>query len=564
MSDKFQEKLVLAEKEIYRAKFAKAEEILEDILDNKKLTEEQRLTTLVLKAEYLNHLGEYKKAVTIVDEVLKVTENEKSLLRVKALSNKGYAHCLLGDLAESMRLIQEIEKSMEELENISKVEFDKSKMFLLSFKTGFYYFTADIPNLKTVSEESIALAKKCKNDFFLFTGWLNNASYYALIGNFAKVNEIFTKKMAVIVERSDNEMLSILLKFYTITFYQPKSLEDMMKKIKTMEEYIIEMEAIGTKSSLGIFYNNTAVSYSAILDTDKALEYYHKSYNLYKLSFSKTMYLNNVADQYIIKRDFETARDYYQQSLDYSQEIKSPFLQTVAIRGLITVNIELGNIEPVNSYLEEFKQLAEALNQEVVTNNYMIAVANVLTVSSKMKDWVKAQEIYEELLTKDLSDLQKISVYFNNSELLIKELHMTGDDDTLAKLKENISKMIDIANKKVYHQVSINLLRLQSKLALIEYQEEKAKKLLLEAKTIAENAGLSKFAAEIEEERIALDKQKEFWQASKKRDEPLKTRLEHVAITKSMKEMKEKTVIDERNEETGQFIGQQKLFAIKF
>ncbi|MHA1187866.1 MAG: hypothetical protein ACTSSK_13515, partial [Candidatus Heimdallarchaeota archaeon] len=59
-------------------------------------------------------------------------------------------------------------------------------------------------------------------------------------------------------------------------------------------------------------------------------------------------------------------------------------------------------------------------------------------------------------------------------------------------------------------------------------------------------------------------KQKEFWQLAKQKNEPLTARLEHIGISKTLQDMKEKTVIEERNEETGQYLGQQKLFAIKF
>ncbi|MHA1127125.1 MAG: tetratricopeptide repeat protein [Candidatus Heimdallarchaeota archaeon] len=564
MTDTFLEKLALAEKYIYTTKFPKTKKVLEELLNDKKLTEEQRLTTIVMKAEYLNLLGEHKKSLEILDEVIKATENEKSLLKVNALNNAVYAFCLLGNLPETIRLLQEIEKLLEELENIPKIDFEKSKMLFLATKINFYYFTADPSNLKKYCEELITLAKKYKNDFFLFVGWLNIGSYYNLIGDIPKVREVFSKELATIAEKTESEMLKIFFEFFSTSFYQPKSLKEMYDKIKLMEEQISAYEALGSKVSLGVMYNNLAVMYSNILDTDKALDYFHKSYNIYQLSFGKTHYLMNVGDQYFVKRDLETARDYYQQALEYSLEIKSHYWIGKMYGKLIPILIDFNLLDQANEYLEDFKQIVEVADQVRLTNSYKIASAKVLKASSKMKDWVKAQEIFEDLLTKKITDTQIIAVYFNSSEILLKELQMTGDDETLEKLKENISVMIDHANKHVQHNLTINLLRFESKLAVIEYDESKTNKLLLEAKTIAENSNLSKLVAEIEEERIALEKQKDFWQTSKQKDEPLTARLEHIEISKTLRDVKEKTVIDERNKETGQFLSQQKLFAIKF
>ena len=137
-------------------------------------------------------------------------------------------------------------------------------------------------------------------------------------------------------------------------------------------------------------------------------------------------------------------------------------------------------------------------------------------------------------------------------------------EETLAKLKANIDTMKNISKEMIWTQLEINLLRLESKLALLEYREEKAKELLQEAIAQAEQHNLPKFIAEIKTEQETLKEQKALWQASKKKEEPLKERLEHVAITKSMKEMKDKIVLEERDKETGQYVGQQKLFAIKF
>ncbi|MHA1505085.1 MAG: tetratricopeptide repeat protein, partial [Candidatus Heimdallarchaeota archaeon] len=325
MSDKFQEKLALAKKYIYSAKFPQAEKALEVLLDNKKLTDEQRLTTIVMKAEYLNHLGEHKKSQSVLVEVIKATENEKSILRVKALNNMVYAYCLLGNLPETLRLVQEIEGLFEELENIPKADFEKSKMLYLATKASFHYFTADPPNLKKFCEELINLAKKYKNDFFLFIGWLNIVSYYNLMGDMQKVSEVFTKELATIAEKTENTMLKITFDFFSTTFYLPKSPKEMHDKIKLMEEQIITYEALGTKLSLGYMYNNLAVMYSNILDTDKALDYFHKSHNIYKISFGKNLYLSNVAYQYFVKGDLETALDYYKQALEYSLEVKSHY-----------------------------------------------------------------------------------------------------------------------------------------------------------------------------------------------------------------------------------------------
>jgi len=565
VSSKIKKELALICDYIYTAKFKQAEELIEKILTDKETTEEHKLDVLGLKVELVAFLGENKKTIEIADEILAVTKEKVTVPKIQAINGKAFAYCLIANMPECKRYIQEAEQLLAKAKGIiPKKEYDRNMMLLQYTQTGLVYFIADIPNLKKQSEELIAYAQKCKNNYFHFAGLIYLASYYMLKGENEKQLEIFEKEMPPVVKQSDNELLEITQKFMTLTFTRSKSLEEVKKKISVMEELIAAFEALGTKISLGFFYNNTAVFYSKILDTDKALEYFHKSYNLYEMSFAKTMYLSNVAWQYVIKRDYETAKGYYLQLFDYSQEIKSTLWIIGALRSLIDVTIELGEIDQAKKYLAEIKPLVDNSDEESAVDNYMICQAKILSASTKIKDWVKAQEIFEEVLTKELAESQKIAIYFTESELLIKELQMTGDEETLGKLKENIEAMKNISKDKVYTQFSINLLRLESKLALLEYQEEKAKELLQEAITQAEQYNLPKFIAEIKAEQKSLEDQKELWQVSKKKEEPLIERLEHVAISKSMKEMKEKTILEDRDKETGQFKGQQKLFAIKF
>jgi len=564
LSSEFKKDLALADDYIYTAKFKQAGKLIEKILKSKELSEKQRLATLGLQTELLAFLGDYKTMINIADGILVATENKKSHTRIKALIIKAYVYCQIGNFSECKHYIQESEQLLADAENIPNYDYNKYKMFLLYTQTSLYNFTADVPNVKKYTDQLIELAKKCKSEFFHISGLFFLVSYYNLIDDVDKRNEILNETMAPIVEQTENDNIKINYKFHLTIIYLPKSSEEMKKKIATLEELIIAAETLGTKGMLGAFYFNTAGVYSSILETDKALEYYHKSFNLYKISFAKNIYLHNVAWQYVVKREFETAKSYFLQSLEHSKEIESQFWQAKVITNIIPVLIELDEIDQAHDYLTELKLITETLNQENITNSTKLAEARILTASKKIKDWVKAQEIFEELLTKELDDTQKVTIYFNDSELLMKELQMTGDEETLYKLKENITAMVVISNNRVYTQFYINLLRLQSKLALLEYQEEKAKELLLEAKTRAEQYNLPKFIAEIEAERKILEEQVKLWQTSKKKEEPLKERLEHIGISKSMKDMKEKTVIEERNKETGQFIGQQKLFAIKF
>jgi len=564
LSFKFQKKLALAEKELYKAEFSKAEEMIEDILCNEELTEEQRLTTLVLKCDLLNHKGDFKMALKIADEVIKASENKKTIFKVDALNQKAFALYFLGQGIENLNLYNEIETMIQEFDNLPEEVLDKRKMWLLYNKLNHYYFSGDIHNLKESSEVLISLAEKNKNDYFLFTGWNYFASVYGLMNDYDKFNEILTNKLSVFVNRADNKMMEILYRFLKVSFRVSNSAKDQQKKIEQIKKTITEIEAIGAKGWLGIMYNNLAIAYSTILETDKALECFHKANNLYEISFGKAINLLNIGYQYYIKRDLTTAQNYYQQSLETSKATKSFWWQGKALEELIRVTLDQNLLDQASSYLKDFAQISENVDHEAMTINYKIASALVLKESSRMKDWVKALDIYEELITKKLNNFQKLLVYFNASEILTKELQMTADQKTLEKLKENISIMIDIANKLLNYIFSIDLMRLQSKLALIEYNEEKAKQLLVDAKTIAEKFGLERFAAEIEVEEITLEKQKEFWQTSKQKDELLTERLQHVDIPNAMKQMKEKTVLEERNEETGQFIGQQKLFAIKF
>ncbi len=123
--------------------------------------------------------------------------------------------------------------------------------------------------------------------------------------------------------------------------------------------------------------------------------------------------------------------------------------------------------------------------------------------------------------------------------------------------------MIEITDQSYNYILLIDLKRLQSKLALIDYDTKKASELLEQAKNQADKYGLNKLANDIINERQQLEGQKELWQESKQK-EPVQDRLDQVDINHTLKKIKEKSVIEHRNEKTGDFVSKQKIFAIRF
>ncbi|MHA1212247.1 MAG: hypothetical protein ACTSSH_07285, partial [Candidatus Heimdallarchaeota archaeon] len=87
--------------------------------------------------------------------------------------------------------------------------------------------------------------------------------------------------------------------------------------------------------------------------------------------------------------------------------------------------------------------------------------------------------------------------------------------------------------------------------------------LLITAKTLAKEKNLQFIVTNIQEEQAKLEQQQNMWNRMKEQKVPLKDTLKEVHLDSSAKKLASETILEVRDERTGDVIEYRKLFALK-
>ncbi|NPE09765.1 MAG: tetratricopeptide repeat protein [Asgard group archaeon] len=309
-------------------------------------------------------------------------------------------------------------------------------------------------------------------------------------------------------------------------------------------------------------YNNLGVTFHNMWQLDEALEYYLKALKLREAL--RNLILNNIGEIYYHKNDLEKSEKYYLKALEISRKIKDYRVLPNTLYCLIRNNVERRNSEKTKEYLDELELLNKKIGYELVEQYYLFAKVFVLKSSISMSDWIEAADILEEYLVQEkLPADWRIDELFALAEIRLKELKLTGDKNAILEVRKQIERLQKEAESKQYYWLLINLYWLKSQLALIELDARKAIQLLITAKTLAEEKNIGLLVEKINQEQKQLESQLTMWEKLKEQNPPILEVLKQVPIEETAKHIVKDTVMEVRDEKTGDVIEYRKLFALK-
>ena len=135
---------------------------------------------------------------------------------------------------------------------------------------------------------------------------------------------------------------------------------------------------------------------------------------------------------------------------------------------------------------------------------------------------MKAEEILSTIVEEEVVDHSlTVTAMIHLCDLLLFELKMTGEVEILDEVKSLTKRLFEIAKEQSSHSLLAETYVLQSKLALLEMNIEKAQNLLNQALLTAEDKGLRTLAIKIYSEKTSLDTQIEKWKHLAKQKAPL-------------------------------------------
>ena len=310
------------------------------------------------------------------------------------------------------------------------------------------------------------------------------------------------------------------------------------------------------------FYTHVALIYACRYDLDKALEYNELALELTQTG--KAVLYINIGAIYLLKNEIEKAYENFLEGLADSKRTGQFRMVPGLLYHLVLSFILLKKTDQAKKYSEEIKELTKESSFEKITQYYQLAEVLILKESTRIQDWFKAIEILEEIVKEGkLSKDSQIDALFHLVEIRLKELQVTADQDILVEVKKQIEIIQKHAEERQQYTMIANLYRLKSQLALVELDAEKAVELLVTAKTLAKEKNLQFIVTNIQEEQTKLKQQQNMWNRMKEQKAPLKDALKEVHLNSSAKKLANETILEVRDERTGDVIEYRKLFSLK-
>jgi tetratricopeptide (TPR) repeat protein len=561
LSSTIQKQLEEIKELIRQDKLQKSLKLINNILKDKKLEKEEKLATLNVKGEILFYLGEDEEASEVIDGVIdSLTNKEPFIAYLDAINCKLATNTAQTKFDDHPTLIREGENLLKKIKNISEKKIAKYKSQLKFFKLQqIALVEKDYGKLMEIAQEALKHAEMSEDKSTIIWAQAYMGLPFIYLGKLDEAVKNFDK-LVEIAKKHGNKMDNLLASYHNASKYF--FLGELKEALKVLLDLEIQAKKIGTKRWLVEAYLDCATIYQRLFDYDKALIYLQKAEELGGFRKKREGFFLNFGQLYQIKGEFELAIEYYLKALEWQKTV-SPWLIPDILYNLIILSLELNRPQQAKDYLEELKKLNQELDKKY-EKLVLYSEASIYKASSRMRDWTKANDILDQLLEMDDLDLSfQILITLDQSELLLKELQLSGDEDLWEEITINITRLYDIAQENQYVVLLIEIYRLQSQLELVNLNPKKSISLLDQAYILAKEKGLLKLANEIEITHQEIKKRLGFWEELSKEKIPIDERLKHVPLINSVQRVSHEAVVEERDEKTGEIIEYRKLFALK-
>ncbi|NHJ32258.1 MAG: tetratricopeptide repeat protein, partial [Asgard group archaeon] len=247
----------------------------------------------------------------------------------------------------------------------------------------------------------------------------------------------------------------------------------------------------------------------------EALDKFGRTKTKYGLGFAHSL----LSKIHYEKDDIINALINAQSSLEYRSEIGNKQEMALTLRWIIKLLVEEGNLEEVNAYFEQIKELAKTTDDRMTDQSYRLAKALILKSKTRPKYWMKAIDILVVLSEEQILNFEiTVTSLILLCELFLNEFSISGDEEVLLDLQTYTARVVEIAKKQNSYtlRVEANNMRilslwLQAQFSSVDIEIQNARKLLSEAQELADEKGLTKLAKKIESQHSHLIEQLRNW-----------------------------------------------------
>jgi tetratricopeptide (TPR) repeat protein len=435
----------------------------------------------------------------------------------KALNNIGIIHQEKGDLDEALNTYQQTLKlwTEQDLEgwiahayfrigivHRSKNNFDEAlghleKSLAMRKKQGnqiaiagvlieigtTYQEQFDLTRALDYYQQALAICRKKKHTgIFIYMTLFSIAHVYRFQGNYQQALEYYRECMDLGQERGIEAVVAVSLKFIG-SVYREKG--EFKESLEYQEQALRMVEKTGNKWQMRNLCHSLGITYHSMGNQDKA-------------------------------------RMYYQRCMVLSREMGDIIDTAEILFDTIDVSLQNDDLDTAKILLLELQELKEInKDADIIDTRYRIAKALVLKNSDRLRDKIKAQNMFQQITDEGKFSRLVITAMVNLCDLLLDELRVSGRKEIVVEVKELSNKLLGIAKNQQAYPLLIETYLLQSKLALLELNLERAQLLLTQASILADERGLVQLAEKAKNEQATLSNQLSQWEKFVEQEPPM-------------------------------------------
>ena len=364
--------------------------------------------------------------------------------------------------------------------------------------------------------------------------------YYGEIGEWKKALKHSQKAYDillkdVIIEKS--EIIARITNNIAICYYMMGEFDKALTHYDKAIEYNTKR---GDEGRVQLNHANRAVIHIQRGEFDIALKIYNEIAQYcrrrgFKLLLSNALW--NLSFIYQSKGLFNKAHEKLVETLQIYDEIEIKTEITSVLYRLVLLSMEFDRIELAKKYFEELERKSEDVEYKSTKNQVLQAEAAILEKSSAARDRMRAELIYDQLLNEQLTYSVHMGIIFHLCELLLSELKISSDERILAKLQKHVNNLIELSTKNHITALIVESLWFKAQLSLLNLDFEKAKELLTQAQTIAEEKGLNRHTLKIMKSKEQLVQQLVELEDLEKESPTISKRMDAIKIENGFKEI---------------------------
>lgn len=486
----------------------------------------------------LGKLGHHEKALQVITQARKqLTAVQDKIDHLKLLIANFYTLLLLERYEEAITLHLECDAIVESLTD-SEREKGLEWVALYYNTQGISYFHKSELTLSLESyNRSLQLYERLGEPIDILRPISNIGTLSFIKGGIEQSLDILRHGLAIAEKYNQSWAIADML-VSLAWIYMRKG--DVKIALEHAQRALTLVEKTDNIEDITRALNCLGWAYRAKGELDTSLEYMHHSLTLCEESGSHIAIghlLNNIGYVYWLKNDLNKALDYHQRSLTLREKIKADMDIVESLSNLILVLADQQNYDQARTYLNRMQTLYETHSEDFYRINCLYNEAFLLKQSGRMKDKVRAQSLFEDIINEkhDLLGFKYESM-IHLCELLLVEMKSFGDPEALEEAKTLVEQLHSLSRSEPTYFIEILLL--ESKFAVIEGDLQKAFKHLEEAQMITEENKLNQLNQRVQKNQEILKKELDNWRELFERNASLQERLERAKLEEYIIEAK--------------------------